>query len=120
MSEVWAGDSFELLSKIEDGSVDMVLTDPPYGIANEVKITRSRNTQKFGKAKAITHDFGEWDKFSGFDDFMDFTKRWVDLIVPKLRGGGCWYLSLTGTESISYRITCSRNMALNVKDILPL
>lgn len=88
MSEVWAGNSFELLPKITDGSVDMVLTDPPYGIANDVKITRSGNGKKFGKAKAITHNFGEWDKFSGLDDFMNFTKRWVDLVVPKLRGGG--------------------------------
>lgn len=88
MSEIWTGDSFELLPEVADGSVDMVLTDPPYGIANEVIITRSRNTQKFGKAKAITHNFGEWDKFSGFNDFMNFTKRWVDLVVPKLRGGG--------------------------------
>lgn len=88
MSEVWAGNSFELLPKITDGSVDMVLTDPPYGIANDVKITRSGNGKKFGKAKAITHNFGEWDKFSGLDNFMNFTKRWVDLVVPKLRGGG--------------------------------
>ena len=44
MSEVWAGNSFELLPKIADGFVDMVLTDPPYGIANEVIITRSRSS----------------------------------------------------------------------------
>lgn len=50
MSEIWAGDSFELLPEVADGSVDMVLTDPPYGIANEVIITRSRNTQKPLKA----------------------------------------------------------------------
>ena len=61
MSEIWAGDSFELLPEVADGSVDMVLTDPPYGIANEVIITRSRNTQKFGKAKAITHDMLQHD-----------------------------------------------------------
>lgn len=87
MNKVLQGDCFDLLPQIKDGSVDLVLTDPPYGIANEVKITRSRNSQKFGKAKEITHDFGEWDKFEGFDDFMNFTKRWVDLVVPKLKGG---------------------------------
>ena len=88
MNKVLEGDCFDLLNTIQDGSVDMILTDPPYGIANEVKITRSGNSQKFGKAKTITHDFGEWDKFCGFEDFMNFTQRWVDLCVPKLRGGG--------------------------------
>ena len=82
------GDCFELLNTVADGSVDMILTDPPYGIANDTTIIRTGNGQKFGKAKAITHNFGEWDKFAGFDDFMDFTRRWVDLCVPKLRGGG--------------------------------
>lgn len=85
---VLEGDCLQLLNTIQSGSVDMVLTDPPYGIANEVIITRSRKAQKFGKAKAITHNFGEWDKFVGFDDFMNFTKRWVDAVVPKLKGGG--------------------------------
>lgn len=88
MNKILEGDCFDLLNTVQDGSVDMILTDPPYGIANEVKITRSRNSQKFGKAKTITHDFGEWDKFGGFEDFMNFTQRWVDLCVPKLRGGG--------------------------------
>lgn len=85
---VLEGDCLQLLNTIQSGSVDMVLTDPPYGIANEVVITRSQNAQKFGKAKAITHNFGEWDKFAGFADFMNFTKRWVDAVVPKLKGGG--------------------------------
>lgn len=82
------GDCFELLNTVPNNSVDMILTDPPYGIANDTKITRLGGTQKFGKAKPITHDFGEWDKFCGFGDFMNFTKRWVDLCVPKLRNGG--------------------------------
>lgn len=101
MKEVWGGDSFELLKNVTDGTVDMILTDPPYGIANEVMITRSRNSQKFGKAKAITHDFGEWDKFDGFDDFMSFTKRWVDLCVPKLRGGGM-FVSFFDRDRINF------------------
>ena len=101
INQVLAGDSFELLKNIDDNSVDMILTDPPYGIANEVKITRSRNAQKFGKAKPITHDFGEWDKFDGFEDFMSFTTRWVDLAVSKLRGGGM-FVSFFDRDRINF------------------
>ena len=30
--ELWQGDCLELMKGIPDGSVDMILADPPYGI----------------------------------------------------------------------------------------
>lgn len=33
MIDLWQGDCLELMKNIPDGSVDLVLTDPPYGIA---------------------------------------------------------------------------------------
>lgn len=32
IQEIWWGDSLDMMKNIKDGSVDMVLTDPPYGI----------------------------------------------------------------------------------------
>lgn len=52
------GDCLERMKEIPDGSVDMVLTDPPYNIA------RKNNFHTMGRAGI---DFGEWDK--GFDLF---------------------------------------------------
>lgn len=52
------GDCLERMKEIPDGSVDMILTDPPYNIA------RKNNFHTMGR-KGI--DFGEWDK--GFDLF---------------------------------------------------
>ena len=51
--EVWHGDCLELMGKIPDKSVDLVLTDPPYNIARE------NNFHTMGRAGL---DFGEWDK----------------------------------------------------------
>ena len=31
--ELWHGDCLELMKNIPDGSVDLVLTDPPYGMS---------------------------------------------------------------------------------------
>ena len=50
------GDCLERMKEIESGSVDLILTDPPYNIA------RDNNFHTMGR-KGI--DFGEWDK--GFD-----------------------------------------------------
>lgn len=52
------GDCLEIMKGIADGSVDLVLTDPPYNIA------RDNNFHTMGRSGI---DFGEWDK--GFDLF---------------------------------------------------
>lgn len=58
MVNLMQGDCLEMMKAIPDGSVDMVLTDPPYNIA------RQNNFKTMGRAGI---DFGEWDK--GFDLF---------------------------------------------------
>lgn len=58
MINLMQGDCSELMKNIPSGSVDLVLTDPPYNLA------KSNNFHTMGR-KGI--DFGEWDK--GFDLF---------------------------------------------------
>jgi len=53
------GDCMEVLPKIPDASINLILTDPPYNISKRDKITRRGG--KFGMAKDITLNFGEWD-----------------------------------------------------------
>ena len=55
------GDCLEEMKNIPDGSIDMVLTDPPYNIAQK------NNFKSMGRAGI---DFGEWDK--GFNQ-----KAWL-------------------------------------------
>lgn len=56
------GDCLELMKQIPDGSVDMVLTDPPYGMAYQSN--RRTATEKFNK---IAQD----DELSWLDGFCD-------------------------------------------------
>jgi DNA modification methylase len=51
-------DCLKYLIKIKDGSVDLVLTDPPYEISKETGFKAVKNgVQRF----AVSMDFGEWD-----------------------------------------------------------
>jgi len=53
MSSLMLGDCLDRMKEIPDGSIDLVLTDPPYNIA------RDNNFTTMGRAGI---DFGEWDK----------------------------------------------------------
>lgn len=61
MINLMLGDCLERMKEIESGSVDLVLTDPPYNIAQK------NNFKTMGRSGL---DFGEWDK--GFDQ-----KTWL-------------------------------------------
>ena len=52
--ELWHGDCLELMKNIPDGSVDLVLTDPPYGKKAD------KGTNGFGSAKNRRYG-GGWD-----------------------------------------------------------
>jgi len=75
------------MKKIPSESIDLVITDPPYGISREVVISRKRNLGKF-RGSDIVLDFGEWDKFDDLKSFFDFTFEWVDECIRVLRPGG--------------------------------
>lgn len=54
------GDNLEILPQIEHGTIDCVITDPPYNISKE---THFNCGGELGLRKyAFTMDYGEWDK----------------------------------------------------------
>ena len=59
INQIILGDCFEVLSKMDKNSVDLILTDPPYNISKSSNFTKNSNNTKFNK---ISIDFGEWDK----------------------------------------------------------
>ena len=65
---VLAGDVFDRLLEIEDGSVDLLAVDPPYGILGE--------------------QGEEWDAFPTPDALMSFTRLWLEAALPKLKPTG--------------------------------
>jgi DNA modification methylase len=90
------GDCREVLKTIPSESIDVILTDPPFMISREVKITRSRNPNKYSKftGKDINFFFGDWDIFKNETEYWKFTLQWLDLAWKTLRKGGhflCWF-----------------------------
>ena len=55
-------DAIEGLKQLGDESVDLVVTDPPYGIAS-----KNRRTISCGRLVTTSDLFGAWDEFHPFD-----------------------------------------------------
>ncbi len=69
-------DCLEGMKMIPEGSIDAIITDPPYNIA------RDNNFTTMGRAGI---DFGEWDK-----NFNQFS--WIDLTFNILKNGGSLFI----------------------------
>ena len=75
-NEIYCMDCFQFLDKIENDSIDLAVIDPPYNLK---------------KAK--------WDSFESHEDFLEFTFKWIDKLVPKLKNTGSIYLFNTPFNS---------------------
>lgn len=88
-------DAFEGLKKLDDESVDLVVTDPPYNIASKTKLTIRRNT-----IVSTLDAFGKWDRFHPFD-YDVFIMRLLSECYRVLKPGGSLYL-FTSRENNGY------------------
>jgi len=76
INEIYNLDCFEFLNQIDNEIVDLAIIDPPYNL---------------NKAK--------WDTFKSEKDFFDFTFRWIDALIPKLKENGSLYIFNTPYNS---------------------
>lgn len=67
--ELWHADVFALLAQLGDGTVDLVVTDPPYAISK-----------------------AEWDEFESLDVYVDWCDRWLAEVARVLAPHGSAYV----------------------------
>ncbi len=101
MPQLMQGDCLELMKNIPDGSVDLILTDPPYNIA------RNNNFKTMGRAGI---DFGEWDK--GFNQFA-----WLSEIPRILKPNGSVVI-FNDWKNIGEIAKHCESLGLTIKDML--
>jgi len=67
---------FDFLKQVDDDSVDLVVTDPPYNMSK-----------------------GDWDTFHSHVDFMEWTCKWLDEVIRTLKSTGSLYVFNTPYNS---------------------
>lgn len=76
LDEIYVADCFVLIEALEDQSADLVIADPPYNLHK-----------------------ADWDTFSSQEDFLDFTYKWIDAVIPKIKYTGSLFIFNTPFNS---------------------
>lgn len=89
------GDILNELKKLEEKSVDMIFSDPPYFLSN--------NGITCSNGKMVIVNKGEWDISKGFDEDVSFHKSWLSECDRVLKDDGSIWIS--GTYHCIHQIT---------------
>ena len=60
-SYIKQGDCLELMKEIPDNSIDLIITDPPYGISRTTNFMSGKPTGNDTDRFRVSMDFGDWD-----------------------------------------------------------
>ena len=91
---LYCGDCREILKRIPNDLVNLLVTDPPYGISQKgEKISRTNFRHlNVKRTSDIKLDFGEWDHFQSLDEFIGFTESWFKECIRILKNKSWIYV----------------------------
>ena len=109
--ELWQGDCLELMKDIPDGSVDLVLTDPPYGTMKGIDDKHEWDTaiepvKIFEQISRILRQNGKAILFSQ----EPYTSRLITSTIPSLLFAyrAVWYKNVSGNSLMAKSAMVSR------------
>jgi adenine-specific DNA-methyltransferase len=79
--QIYQTDAIEMLSSLNDESIDLLFADPPYNIG-----------KSFGKCN---------DKWESDDDYLKWCYQWLNLCIRKVKPNGSIYV-MTSTQFMPY------------------
>ncbi|MFY9463329.1 MAG: site-specific DNA-methyltransferase [Candidatus Sungiibacteriota bacterium] len=74
INKIYNEDCLDGIDKVEDRSIDLILTDPPY---------------------CLGKDYGNDSDMKGSEEYLAWTYQWIDKVVPKLKENGSFYIFLS-------------------------
>ena len=84
---LYLGDSFQLLKKIEEKSIDMIFADPPYFLSNGGVSCHS--------GKQVCVNKGDWDTTLTIEEKIKYNRKWIRLCRKALKDDGTIWISGT-------------------------
>ncbi|GGC89393.1 DNA-methyltransferase [Undibacterium terreum] len=90
-NRIFCEDALQGLARIPDGSVDLLVADPPYGL---------------GK------DYGNDSDKMESAEYLQWMEQWIDLALPKLKANGSLYIFLTWRYSPEVFVLLKQRMTM--------
>lgn len=90
-NKIFNEDALKGLDRIPDGSIDLILSDPPYNL---------------GK------DYGNDSDQQTVENYLIWTERWIDAALPKLKPNGSLYIFLTWKFSPEIFVMLKKRMIM--------
>ncbi len=81
LNKILVGDNVNLLKQIPEESVDLIFADPPYNLQLSEELKRPDHSIVSG-VKA------DWDQFSSFKEYDEYTYKWLKLCRNILKSNG--------------------------------
>lgn len=76
INKIYKKDAIKFLNDVEERTVDLAVIDPPYNMSK-----------------------ASWDTFKSQDEFLKFTYKWLDALIPKLKDTASLYVFNTPFNS---------------------
>jgi site-specific DNA-methyltransferase (adenine-specific) len=95
LNRIVRGDCVDVLASFPENSVDVVFADPPYNLQLQKDLYRPNLT----KVDAVSD---QWDKFTGFSEYDQFTNSWLSACRRVLKDSGT--LWVIGSYHNIYRV----------------
>ncbi len=81
LNQIIQGDCVEVLNSLPEKSIDLIFADPPYNLQLQQELFRPNMT----KVDAVND---EWDQFGSFQDYDNFSRRWLAACQRVLKDNG--------------------------------
>ena len=91
LNRIHCEDALSGMARIPDGSIDLLIADPPYGL---------------GK------DYGNDSDKLAADDYLQWMAAWIDVALPKLKPEGSLYIFLTWRYSPEVFVLLKERMTM--------
>ncbi|MBR1968124.1 MAG: site-specific DNA-methyltransferase [Clostridia bacterium] len=86
------GDAYLALSKIKDGTIDLLIVDPPYNLDKNFH--------------------GNGFKKRGFEDYSVYTEKWIEAVKPKLKKTASVYVCCDWKSALTIGVLMEKHFIL--------
>ena len=81
LDQILQGDCLEILASLPEQSIDLIFADPPYNLQLQQELWRPNRT-------LVDAVDDEWDQFSGFQAYDQFSRLWLSACRRVLKENG--------------------------------